>query len=165
MRLFIATVAVGLLSLLGVSSALADTNVGSQNETFTVRAAAWSYGLDGDPNVAYNLNAVRLLATVKNNSAEPQWAHIYLSSNFPRGGEYDELHLLQPGETWVWAKRFRVWGKTLTTGTYSITVSAYGGGDVVWPSEATASIKIVRSRFMRDEPEDVVLMDDDGSFA
>jgi hypothetical protein len=141
MRLVIAMAVIGAVVSISVSGALADSAVGTQNPTFTANISAFSDG--ANPDVATDGDKVVVNVSVTNVTATDQYARLYLNSNFPKAHDFNRLRLIRAGETWTWSQQFKINGEKIPASAYSFTVDAYGGGDTVIPSEATATITVV----------------------
>jgi hypothetical protein len=120
--------------------ALADSAVGNQNPTFTAFVSATTDG--ADPNVATDGDKISVNVSVTNDTAEAQYARVYLISNLPKAHDFNRLRLLGPGETWKWSKDFKINGEKTPAGSYSFTVLAFGGGISIDASAATATVSV-----------------------
>jgi hypothetical protein len=133
----------------GVSTALATTGTGSQNQDFTVSVSAASVGT-ADPDVATVGNTVRVVLSARNNKSwtgglRPDDVQLRVTLQTPLGAPYTISFTISmyPGQTLQLPLEFTV-SDAFPVGAYALTLEAIEVRDPAAPvSSATATLTIV----------------------
>jgi hypothetical protein len=135
------TVTASLVGLVCTAAASASSQTAS-NAAVTISASIMSSG--PNPDVARAGDTVRVAMGIKNNIADKQWVHIYLTADVPFGllPTLDLLRQMQPGDNWQTQFQFRVW-RFIPAGHYGLQLITDSPG-IIDPLEVNAGITIVR---------------------
>jgi hypothetical protein len=138
-----------MLTLGGLSTALATTGTGSQNQDFTVSVSAASVGT-ADPDVATVGNTVRVVLSVRNNKSwtgglRPDDVQLRVTLQTPLDAPYTVSFTISmyPGQTLQLPLEFTV-SDSFPRGAYALTLEAIEVRDPAAPvSSATATLTIM----------------------